>query len=82
MSDIRAADSRAKMEGDPMERKEPCSDLVAERSHALAVLLDELFALSRRLAVLLYAVAKLEEALVPRSLSFRACAASAMIKQA
>lgn len=45
---------------------EPDLDLVSKRCHALAVLLDELFALSRRFAVLLNTVTKLEEAVVSR----------------
>lgn len=51
-------------------------DLVSERGHALAMLLDELFALSRRFTVLLDAVAKLEEAFVARRLRLWAGATS------
>lgn len=53
------------------------SDLISERSHALTMALDELFALSRRLAVLFYAVAELEEAVISGTLCLGTSATSA-----
>lgn len=55
-------------------------DLEAKASHALAVLADEFLAFTGGLAVLFHAVAKLQEAIVTRTLGLWASAASGVRK--
>lgn len=53
-------------------------DLESEASHALPVLLNQLFALSRRVAVFFDTMSEFEETFIPRCLGVWACAASGM----